>query len=395
MQTSGIRHPASGRLQSLIPRGVRPRVTWVALSIVMAGCGARVGQPGETFDFGPVFAADTPSLEHEFRVVNTTGRPVKLLSEMHSCTCTDVAIKFGVLQPGESTPLRLKVSIPDGRVDRVVGCTIKTDDPKHPDWLYSIAAQAYTAGRIDPDRIAVGTASLDPDVPSVGGTTTEALATTAWVELFDRGEGPPPAAKLVDVPGELTSKLDDRGEIDRPAKGIRRVRYRLTVGLRNRPTVEGSFAATIGLMAGGKPLQAVVVWSTKGLLSVAPSTVHFGFVGGGDTPKSVAVMVRSVDGRAFRLVDSPADSGPVTIRRKPRDHPDNPEAPLSIHHVELVFDPSRRGSGAALNGVASIKTDLPGVATCPVKWSAFSRGPVGPPADVSSATKPNTGGSER
>ena len=44
-----------------------------------------------------------------------------------------------------------------------------------------------------------------------------------------------------------------------------------TVTTADAPEVNG-FAATIGLMAGGKPLQAVVVWSTKGLLSVAPSS---------------------------------------------------------------------------------------------------------------------------
>ena len=360
----------------------------MCLGGLIVGCSSKADGTGGSFDFGPVFAAQSPTIEHEFRVVNTTGRPVKILGELHSCTCTDVGLRLGVLQPGESTPLRMKVSIPDGRIDRVIGCTVKTDDPGRPDWQYSIAAQAYTPGRVDPDRIDLGTLSLDPGVASVGGAAVDPPAGAATVELFDRGDGPAPRARLVEVPSELALKLGDRGVVDRPAKGIRRVRYPLTVGLRERPTVEGRHAATIALMVGDRRFQATVAWSTKGLLSVGPAAVHFGFVADGDPPRSANVVVRSVDGRPFRLVDAPPSAGPVTIRRISGDHPDNPEAPPSIYRLELVFDPSRRGPGAALNGVASIKTDLPGAATCPVKWSAFSRGPVGPPVDASGSKKP-------
>ena len=180
------------------------------------GCSqAIVSVPGETFDAGPVFAADQAELSHRFQITNTTGRRVRILGERHSCTCTTTDLPRAVLGPGESTFLTMTVSIPHSYAQREVGCTVLTDDPQYPEWNYGIRFESLPGARIEPEQISVGT--LAPWKESKG--EDRAIA-EAWLEVFA-----PPGASLpepsgpLDVVDGLVIHRDQRPVIDNLARG--------------------------------------------------------------------------------------------------------------------------------------------------------------------------------
>jgi len=115
----------------------------------------------ETFDAGPVFAAHMPTVTHQFRVHNTSGRVVRILSENHSCDCAEVTLDKRQLLPAESARLEMNVRIPPVYSKREVSCVIGTDLPERPDWVYRIQFESFPNARIVPDPIDFGTCPID------------------------------------------------------------------------------------------------------------------------------------------------------------------------------------------------------------------------------------------
>lgn len=78
------------------------QIIGVILLVSCLGCDKnREGAPGEVYDAGPVLAG-TASLRHQFRVVNTTDRTIRIIDESHSCTCTAIDLRAVSLRPGET-----------------------------------------------------------------------------------------------------------------------------------------------------------------------------------------------------------------------------------------------------------------------------------------------------
>ena len=87
----------------------------ILLGALATGCSLSAppptpGRPVETFHAGIVFNAETPVLVHEFLVRNTTGVPVTVLDESHSCGCSTIELERTTLAPGQARPQRLQVN---------------------------------------------------------------------------------------------------------------------------------------------------------------------------------------------------------------------------------------------------------------------------------------------
>ena len=155
---------------------------WLAGLLLFLTCGCAPGTisvPGETFDAGPVFAADQAELVHRFRVTNTTGRAVRILGERHSCSCTTLELPRVALRPGESTILTMTVSVPYSYTQREICCTVVTVHPRYPEWEYRIRFESFPRARVEPEQIRVGT--LAPWKESKG-TLRPVFGT--WLEVF-------------------------------------------------------------------------------------------------------------------------------------------------------------------------------------------------------------------
>ena len=118
------------------------------------GCSGEISRPlGKVFDAGAVFADATPVISHRFTITNTTKRPVKILEETHSCTCTAVEVEHRLLNPGESMVLKMSVRVPTGYSEYDISCTLKTDHPTLPNWDYRIRYRTFPRARVISDRI--------------------------------------------------------------------------------------------------------------------------------------------------------------------------------------------------------------------------------------------------
>lgn len=109
----------------------------------------------------------TPELTHTFQVTNTTDRAVSILGEDHSCSCSSVSIPRTTLRPGQSLPLTISLSVPNGEVERTVWCTVKTDHPRVPEWSYALSYKTLRDAKIVPERIELGQIPIQQgDTPS-------------------------------------------------------------------------------------------------------------------------------------------------------------------------------------------------------------------------------------
>lgn len=59
--------------------------------MLLLGCGGNDKvPPGAVFKSPPIYGWGGSNLSHRFNLVNTTGKPVRILGEQHSCSCTRV-----------------------------------------------------------------------------------------------------------------------------------------------------------------------------------------------------------------------------------------------------------------------------------------------------------------
>lgn len=178
---------------------VRPSIASLLIVAAGPGCSRTTSgtAPGETHDAGPVFGVVAKSLTHRFEVVNSTDRPVRVLGESHSCTCTVVELERGVLQPGQSVPLTLRVDLPLGHAGREVSCLVETDHPRFPEWAYKLKYTNYPKAQVVPERLDLGVIALGNEERS-RGRSSELPHTTACPETYappDRNS-PRPVSRL-------------------------------------------------------------------------------------------------------------------------------------------------------------------------------------------------------
>ena len=100
--------------------------TLLILALLAIGCDNQVADKmtGETIKVGPLLLDRSMQYTHIFSIVNNTKHPISILSEHHSCACTQVAVKTGSLSPGETTNLRLDVNLYPINAKTFISCTL-------------------------------------------------------------------------------------------------------------------------------------------------------------------------------------------------------------------------------------------------------------------------------
>lgn len=257
----------------------------LSLLSTVNGCGTsnRAHLPGETFDAGVFFATSTPEVTHQFSVVNTTGRAVRILDETHSCNCTKVTLEKRQLPPGASMPLMLSVQVPHVYAKTDISCTLATDNINNPNWTYRLRFESYPDAEIDPDRIEILT-----DSASVHGRSEQLgddASRQVWLVLYSpASEMSIPEPVSISASSELSVDLGRRDHVEALAGGmIRRVRYPLSVWLKEDfRHISGIFTRPLNIsMSRGAGASALISWHIRMPIEFSPSQIHFGMVAPG------------------------------------------------------------------------------------------------------------------
>jgi len=327
--------------------------------------------PGETFDAGAVFATATPNLVHSFPVRNTTGRVVHILSENHSCDCTDVTLGKRELKPGESTEVVMNVRVSTAYSIKDVSCVLGTDLPGSTEIAYHIKFESFPDARIVPDRIDIGTFTdsylRKPD------KAFEIVAPETWLEVFTPAtERHSPLPTLVQSPSECTVTLGQGTEANSPTRGVRLLRHEVSIRLNRGNTSPGVFARPINISLEGRAgASAVAVWTVRSLLNCEPSRIHFGSVAPGEPAIRRKLVIRSSDSIPFRVL-SLDESDFLTVDQS-QSSP-IPSSLASAHTLNLSFQVNERSS-RFMAGALRIRTDRDDYPEVLLPWSAFLRDP--------------------
>jgi hypothetical protein len=337
--------------------------------ITVVGCRPKPhSAPGEVCDAGAVFASITPKYEHTFKIQNTTGVDVTILDENHSCSCTEVVFQKGILRAGETMPLTLKVKVHPTYSDLTIGCRLRTDHPRFPEWPYTLHLESFPVARMAPERVDLGIFDLVE-----GNSGSSRADAESWVEIFS-----PPGSSTQPVPVSAKSTdgvaidVDPRPSVDTMKSGVKRSRYllRMSFDAIKNQTMTGFQAHPIVVhLNDGHTVEGMVCWGVSMPLVCTPARLHFGSVPVSELPRKQKVIVRSRDRKPFRILSVDADRE-IAVTAGGGIGPES--RPNSDQELELTLAASREVKTPARSGVIQIRTDaaLPAVH---VPWSVFFR----------------------
>jgi hypothetical protein len=275
------------------------------------------------------------------------------------------------LLPGDSMWLDMTVVTAPVHSRRDVSCILSTDLPEDSNWTYRLRFEIFPDARVVPDRIELGTFSA-AKVGSDGRLEVWASpGREAFLEVFtqpNHQDHPPPV--VTQTPEGCVASLGERSEVDTLANGVRRERFRLVVGLKDGVSSAGTFVKPLNLsVGGGAGASALVVWTVRALVNCEPPQIHFGSVALGDPPTKRRLIIRSSDGRPFRVLS--VDQSELLKVDQPAGDT-FPSPPEKVQSLGLVFE-IREGSSRFLAGSVRIRTDREDCPCVFVPWSAFLR----------------------
>ncbi len=334
---------------------------------VASGCDSSKTAPTTAFDFGPILVDESPELSHRFEIRNTTRKPLRILGETHSCSCTKVDLIPTTLAPGQSTSLTLHVKTKPTFTREVVACQVVTDPPNVLSTGYQLSYQGYPRSRIQPGRIDLGTLQLaEPE--------SKLSADEVWLEVYGpKGKSVPKPISCTSL-APIVANIASEPITETLADEVHSARYQIRVengggAQDSRDEGESRMRFLVIRFDDGTSVGAAVCWRVEGPLSARPSAIHFGMVAQGDPPKSRKVLVRSTDGRPFRLMSATTGSDAVSIRS-----PMGPNSmPSTMNIVEIDLSEVGAKGAPVESGTIRLKTDLPGVNEVGVPWSVFRR----------------------
>ena len=108
-------------------------------------------------------------------------------------------------------------------------------------------------------------------------------------------------------------------------------------------------------------------WRRQAVIECYPGQLHFGMITPGGEAITLQTVVKSTQGRAFRLTALKSDNGMLTLR-EPRGSDAN-----ESHELELTPNIPESAGSLALNDSVEIKTDLADCPTVRIPWSVFLR----------------------
>ncbi len=186
------------------------------------------------------------------------------------------------------------------------------------------------------------------------------------LELYEPADEDPDRPLTVSVPKPLVAVLDPKPEVELIEGGrVRRSRYQVHISLADDldSMASGTHTETLtAKTARGETTSLVAVWVVESPLIVSPTRLSFGLIGADDKPPARKVVIKSTDGRAFRLLKA-SSSDEVDVRAFSTE-------PAASHIVELALL-KRSGSKRFLAGEVTIATDHPEAASIPISWSAI------------------------
>lgn len=337
-------------------------VLWTCLS----GCD-RPSRPGHTFDAGPHFRRLMSSeLTHTFKVKNTTGRSVKILKKISSCSCASAELERDTLAPGEETTLTLRTGVQDASNGWEIACRLVTDSPDDgfKDWIYRLHYRSYTRARMEPPTLAFGLVKCD----KVRAETV--MPQRGIVELMQPASEPPDRIERWDVPDGFELLADPEPEVELIESGrVRRSRF--GYALRLKPSanqIPGARSAALALVTRGHAIAvAVISWTSESPWVLEPSSVHLGILQMGES-SSKSVILRSSEGESFRILEMLSDSDSVFIEREERGTPALDSKSAHVLRIKYRGQPSPT---RALTGLIKIRTDRHNEAIVSIPWSAL------------------------
>ena len=336
------------------------------MTTLLMGCGPSkpIFLPGDTHEFGPAFAHKTPTISHRFQVVNTTGKPVKIRSEAHSCGCLSSKLGKTELSPGEATELTMEVHVPPDYTNLGLETILATDHPDFPAWTYRLMVETFPPARVLPNRINLGT--IDPN-----RSGTE-IAVPAKLEVFGPASSPPPTITSGPPPriDGIAVSTGEPSPAEAVAQGVNRVRFPIHFAWSpDRPLAAGPHSASITYaLSDGTACSAQIDWTVSSPFEIEPKILHFGNVLSSDPLARAELRLASVDGAPFavtKVEGMPPHLALVSPSAPPRSADPRQVVPFELRPEPNAFD--RRSEFGELHVFTDRSETLPIV----VPWSVF------------------------
>jgi hypothetical protein len=278
-------------------------------------------------DFGSVPRG--PTLQHHFRVANTTGQPVNISNVRVSCGCVTARALKAFLNPGEETAIFATMDTTRFVGARSVTIFVTFDRPSFDEVRLLVQAIGRNDFMVTPDTLAFGAVRR--------GSTAAREVTVVFY-----GVG---GARVTEVRSESNYIL---AQIEEARRGEAEAGYKLTAKLRGDLPV-GKWYTDVWLRTNLPSMPQVRVPLTvevEAALTVSPEAVVLGQVHMGDEGER-RVIVRGV--RPFRITQIEGADAALSVS-------DSSEEARSVHVLTVRFKPGRAGE---VSRTLHVHTDLP------------------------------------
>lgn len=262
--------------------------------------------------------------------------------------------------------LTMTVNVPTAYILNDISCTIKTDNLEHPNWTYHLRFESFPEARIVPDRIDLGTYTV-----SSGFASPEFGISGVWLDVFDRpGQFEQPQPRVMESPEDYKATIEINPQAMTLANQVRVRRYNLSVSHKTGLLSAGTFVRPLTITLGPEAVaSASVVWTIQVPVNCEPAQVFFGSIGPKTSPIEKRGVLRSADGREFRIL-SVESSKPVKVALPPKNQ--FPSLPSKVHFLDLTLEMPDESS-RFLAGSVRIQIDRDDFPNVILPWSASVR----------------------
>lgn len=343
--------------------------------LLLVGCSRSTSTPpGEYYDLPPFLGNGPRTVSHEFTVRNTTERPVTLLKEHHSCSCQTIELALTTLDPGQSTPLRMKFYTTGSKpIRELLRCTVTTDHPDFPEWIYAVRCKGYPRLYASQQQI---------DFGPLSSKQLDSAKRTVPLEGFIR-DGEPLPSLVVDCAPPLAASISPM-TVEEPNAGFRKWSCALTISVTPRALMtSGSQSVNVQIPKAETPesVDVSALWQSEHAVIASPETIVFGL----SVPRTSSIVTKTItltsrDGSPFSLSYLPADSSRHYLQAESSRSATNSdrEHTFTIQLIPNKCDPSKR----YLNGTLEFRTTHPRQPTLTVPWTAVIQAASPPSKDA-------------
>lgn len=277
-------------------------------------------------DFGSVPRG--PVISHPFRIVNNTGKTVRITNVRVSCGCVTASVMQPTLAPGQETAVMAKMDTRRFSNSRTVTIYVTFDQPTYAEVRLWVRANSREDVGVYPDTLAFGNVKRGEDASRK--TTISLMGSSDY---------------------RITGISCESNYVQPVAKMVRRdgyeVSYELTAGLR-KDTPPGRWYTDIWVTTNNPAMPKVRIPLTvevQSALSVSPNVVLFGNVKSG-SEQVRKIIVRGV--QPFRIVGVRGTDKQVRVMSSTQDK-------KSVHVLTIRLRPAESGT---IDRTIHLETDL-------------------------------------